>query len=151
MANIPTTNLSIPKPAPGDTNWDDEYFNLADAVDQIGNLFAMTVNAVFVPEAGQVFYDGFIPAEDITLKAIGLFAMQAPTGQDLTVDVLKGGVAEATIATLADGAAFQKNTFVTPVEFLKTDRLGLKFVQVGSTEPGNGIMATLYFMKKALP
>ncbi len=151
MANTPTVNLNIPKPAPGDVNWDDEYFNLADAVDGIGNLFTMSVNALFVPEAGQVFYEGFVPAEDITLKAISLFAMQAPTGQDLTVDVLKDGVAEANISTLAAGAAFQKTTFLTPVEILKTERLGLKFVQVGSTEPGNGIIATLYYMKKSLP
>jgi hypothetical protein len=151
MANTLTANLNIPKPAPGDTNWDDEYFNLADAVDQIGNLFILTVNALFVPESGQVFYEGFIPAEDITLKAISVFAMQAPTGQDLTIDVLKGSVAEANIAILAAGATFQKTTFLTPIAILKTDRLGLKFVQVGSTAPGNGIMATLYFMKKALP
>jgi hypothetical protein len=60
-------------------------------------------------------------------------------------------VAEANIAILAAGATFQKTTFLTPIAILKTDRLGLKFVQVGSTAPGNGIMATLYFMKKALP
>lgn len=151
MANTPTANLNIPKPAPGDVNWDDEYFNLADAVDGIGNLFSMSVNALFVPEAGQIFYEGFVPAEDVTLKAISLFAMQAPAGSDLTVDVLKGGVAESSIATLAAGTTFQKTTFITPVNFLKTERLGLKFVQVGVTEPGNGIIATLYYMKKALP
>jgi hypothetical protein len=151
MANTPTANLNIQKPGAGDINWDDEYFGMADAVDQIGNLLCMTVNALFVPEAGQVFYEGFVPAEDITLKAIGLFAMQAPTGADLTVDVLKDGVAEANIATLPATATFQKTTFATPIEILKTERLGLKFVQVGSTQPGNGIIATLYFMKKALP
>ena len=151
MANTPTTNLNIPKPAPGDVNWDDEYFKLADAVDQIGVLFTMSVNAVFVPEAGQVFYEGFIPLEDMTLKAISLFAMQAPTGQDLTVDVLKGGVAQSNVSTLAAGTTFQKTTFLSPIAFLKTERLGLKFVQVGSTDSGNGITATFYYMKKAVP
>lgn len=151
MANTPTTNLNIPKPGAGDVNWDDEYVSLADAVDQIGDLFSMTVNAIFIPEAGQVFYEGFIPLEDMTLKAISLFAMQAPTGADLTVDVLKAGVAESNVSTLAASATFQKTTFSTPIDFLKTERLGLKFVQVGSTDPGNGIITTLYFMKKALP
>lgn len=151
MANTPTANLNIPKPAPGDINWDDEYFNLADAVDQIGNLFTMTVNALFLPEAGQIFYEGFVPAEDITLKAISLFAIQAAAGSDLTVDVLKDGVAQSSIATLAAAATFQKTTFLTPIQFLNTNRLGLKYVQVGATTPGNGIIATLYYMKKALP
>jgi hypothetical protein len=151
MANTPTANLNIPKPTPGDINWDEEYFTLADTVDQIGNLFTMTVNALFVPEAGQISYEGFTPLEDLTLKAISLFAMQAPTGSDLTVDILKGGVAQSSIATLAAGTTFQKTTLLTPLEFLKTDRLGLQFVQVGSTDPGNGIITTLYFMKKALP
>ena len=151
MANTFTPNLNIPKPAAGDVNWEDEYVKLADALDAVGNLFSLTVNAFFVPEAGQVFYEGFLPAEDITLKAISIFATQAPTGQDLTLDVLVDGVEQANLSTLADGATYQKTTFGTAIEISKSERLGLKFIQVGTTEPGNGMIATLYFMKKAVP
>jgi len=150
MANTFTPNLNIPKPAAGDVNWEDEYAKLADALDEVGNLFSLTVNALFVPEAAQVFYEGFIPAEDITLKAISIFAAQAPTGQALTIDVLVDGVEQANLSTLANGATFQKTTFVTAIEFSTAQRLGLKFIQVGTTEPGNGLIVTLYFMKKAV-
>lgn len=151
MANTFTPNLNIPKPAVGDVNWEDEYAKFADALDAVGNLFSLTVNALFVPEAGQVFYEGFLPAEDITLKAISIFATEAPTGQDLSLDVLIDGVEQANVSTLADGATYQKTTFGTAIEISKSERLGLKFIQVGTTQPGNGIIVTLYFMKKAVP
>jgi hypothetical protein len=151
MANTFTTNLNLAIPSIGDLNWEIEYSGLATAVDDLGNLFCFTVTASDPAVNGVVFYDGFVPQENITIKAIGLFAQISPAGQDMQVDVLKNGISQVNPGILADGSQFEKTVLASPIDFLVSDRLGLKFTQVGSVVAGDKIVVTLYYQKEAIP
>jgi hypothetical protein len=150
MANIFTTNLNLAIPSAGDLNWDNEYSNFSEAVDDLGNLPSFTVTVLDPAVAGIIFYDGFIPQESITVNAIGIFAQNAPTGQDLKVDVIKNGTAENNPGTLTNGSQFEKTVLGTSIGFLLSDRLGLKFTQVGSVVAGDKIVVTVYYQKEAI-
>ena len=82
MSNTFATNLNLAVPSAGDLNWDDEYSDFAGAVYDLGNLLSFTITVQDPAVNGTVFYDGFVPQENITVNAIGLFAQTAPTGQD---------------------------------------------------------------------
>jgi len=150
MANTFTTNLNLAVPAAGDLNWDNEYSDFAEVVDDLGNLLSFAVTVQDPAVTGTVFYEGFVPQENITLNAIGLFAQTAPTGQDLKVDVLKNGTAESNPGTLAAGSQFEKTVLGSSIGFLASDRLGLKFTQVGSVIAGDKIVVTVYYQKDAI-
>ncbi|MBT5551686.1 MAG: hypothetical protein HOJ79_14545 [Nitrospina sp.] len=151
MANIFTTHLNLAIPSAGDINWDNEYSGFTQAMDDLGNLLSF---AITVPDSavnGMVFYDGFFPQESITVKAIGVFARTAPTGQDLKVDVIKNGTAQNNPGNLTSGIQFEKTVLSSSIGFLVTDRLGLKFSQVGSLIAGDKIVVTVYYQKEAIP
>ena len=150
MSNTFTTNLNLAVPSAGDLNWDDEYSDFAGAVDDLGNLLSFTITVQDPAVNGTVFYDGFVPQENITVNAIGLFAQTAPTGQDLEVDVLKNGTAENNPGTLTAGSQFGKTVLGSSIGFLVSDRLGLKFTQVGSVVAGNKFVVTIYYQKEAI-
>ncbi len=151
MANTFTTNLNLAVPAAGDLNWENEYSDFAEAVDDLGNLLCFAVTVPDPATNGTVFFDGFIPQENIVVKAIGLFARTAPTGQDMKVDILKNGAAQNNPGTLTDGSQFEKTVLGSSIGFLLSDRLGLKFTQVGSTVAGDKIVVTVYYQKEAIP
>ena len=150
MANTFTTNLNLAVPAAGDLNWDNEYSDFAEVVDDLGNLLSFAVTVQDPAVTGTVFYEGFVPQENITLNAIGLFAQTAPTGQDLKVDVLKNGTVESNPGTLTAGSQFEKTALGSSIGFLASDRLGLKFTQVGSVIAGDKIVVTVYYQKDAI-
>ncbi|MZH03289.1 MAG: hypothetical protein F3745_07830 [Nitrospinae bacterium] len=150
MANNFTTNLNLSIPSAGDLNWENEYSDFAEAVDDIGNLFCFTITVPGSAIDGVVFYDGYFPQENISIKVIGLFAQTAPGGQDLKVDILKNGTEQVNPATLTDGSQFEKTVLSSSVSFLVSDRLGLKFNQVGSVVAGENIVVTIYYQKEAL-
>jgi len=151
MASTFTTNLNLEKSEAGSVDWKGAEDSVKEAIDDIGNLFLWSVSTLFVPEAGLTFYEGWIPQENITLKKIGIFAQTPPAGQALTVEVLKNGVAQPGSATLTAGLNWQNTVLPAALEFSGGERLGLRYSQVGSTDEGNGIQVTLYFMKQALP
>ena len=145
-----TANLNLPIPEEGNTNWRALEASVKEAIDDVGNLLAVVIPAPFLAELNQVFYDGLVFQEDVTVKKISLYAVTAPTGANLKVDLLKDGVAQARIATLTLATNFEL-TDIADTDFLSGERLGLKFTQVGSGEEGNGVSATIYYQKKAIP
>lgn len=151
MASTFTTNLNLEKPEAGSVIWKGAEDNTKEAIDDIGNLFVLSVGSPFVPAAGDTFFDGWIPQENVTLKKIGLFAQVPPAGQALIVEVLKNGIAQPATATLTAGLTWQNNVLPTALDFTNGERLGLRYSQVGSVDEGNGILVTLYFMKQAIP
>ena len=84
------------------------------------------------------------------VKAIGLFAQTSPTGQSIKVDILKNGSAQNDPGILSDGSQFEKTVLVSSIGFLVTDRLGLKFTQVGSVVAGDKIVVTVFYQKEAI-
>ncbi len=150
MANSFTLNLNLPKPAAGDLSWKDEEDAVKEAIDDIGNLFSFPIPLVQAPAVGLVFYDGFMPQEDITLVALSIFSGTAPTGAALTIDVLKDGAAQANGATLSAGSQKQKTTLGVPIDFTSAQEMGFQVTGIGSIEPGNDVYLTIYFKKKAI-
>lgn len=151
MANSFTSNLNLAVPSAGDLNWENEYFDFAEAMDDLGNLLCFTVSVSNPAVAGTILYDGFFPQENITVNAIGLYAGTAPTGQALKVDVLKNGAVQNNPGNLTDGSQFEKTALASSIQFLTSDRLGLKFTQVGLVVAGDNIVVTVYFQKVAIP
>ncbi len=146
-----TTNLNLPIPEEGNANWQALEASVKNALDDVGNLFAVVIPSPFLAESGKVFYDGLVFQEDVTVKKIGIYAVKAPTGQDLKVDLLKDGAAQTRIATLAASSNFVLTTLGTPLDYTAGERLGVKYTQIGTTEEGNGISVTVYYQKKAIP
>ncbi len=151
MGNTFTTNLNLAKPGAGDVNWEEEYHDMAEAVDDIGNLLAVNIPVVGNAVDEQVVFDGFFPQEDITVIAIGIFAKTAPTDADLTIDVLKDGAELGDLATLTAAANFEKTVLAAPQDILIAERLGLKIKQVGSTIAGADLIVTIHYKKKPIP
>ena len=150
MANTFTANLNLAKPSAGDLNWENEYTDFVEAVDDLGNLLTMNIPVPGNAVDEAIIFEGFAPQEDITVKAIGIFAKTAPTGAALQIDLLRDGSEVADLATLAPAATYEKTTLATPQNFLSTERLGLKIKQVGSTVAGADLIVTIYFQKKAI-
>jgi co-chaperonin GroES (HSP10) len=150
MANTFTTNLNLAIPDPGDLNWENEYSDFTNAVDDMGNLLCFTVTVHDAAIDGTVFFDGFIPQENISVRAIGIFALIPPTGQDLMVDIIKNSVAQNSEGILTDASQFEKTSLGVVVAFSNSDRLGLKFTQVGSVNAGDRLVVTVYFQKEAI-
>jgi hypothetical protein len=151
MGNIFTTNLNLAIPSAGDLNWENEYSDFTEAVDDLGNLLSFTVTISDPAVNGVVFYDGFVPQENIIVNAIGLFAQTAPVGQDIKIDFIKNGIVENNSGVLTDGAQFEKTVLSSSILFLSSDRMGLKFTQVGTVVAGDKIVVTVYYQKEAIP
>lgn len=150
MANTFTANLNLAIPDPGDLNWDNEYSDFSNAVDELGNLLCFNVTVHDAAVDGTVFYDGFIPQEAISVRAMGIFALVPPTGQNLKVDIIKNSTAQNSEGILTDGNPFEKTSFGPAITFSNSDRLGLKFTQVGSVNAGDKLVVTIYFQKEAI-
>lgn len=150
MANTFTTNLNLAIPGPGDLNWDNEYSDFANAVDDLSTLLCFAISIQDSAVNGTVFFDGFIPEETISVRAIGVFSLNPPTGQDLRVDLLKNSIAQNNEAVLSDGNQFEKTSLAGTVLFTNSDRLGLKFTQVGSVNAGDKFVITIYYQKEAI-
>jgi hypothetical protein len=150
MANNFTANLNLAIPSSGDLNWENEYSDLNEAVDDIGNLLSFTITVLDPALNGMIFYEGFFPQENIVVNGLGFYAQTAPTGANLEIDIIKNGVAQNNVGVLTDGNQFEKTIFGSPVGFSTVDRLGLKFIQVGSVTAGDKIIVTVYYQKEAI-
>jgi hypothetical protein len=104
----------------------------------------LVIPSLFAPEADLTFYDGWVTQDAVTIEKISLFAHTAPTGADLQVDILIDGVAQTKLATLTAGATHEI-TDIADLNVAAGERVGFKYTQVGSTEPGNGVIVTPHF------
>ena len=78
-----------------------------------------------------------------TVTKKGIFAREAPTGADFTVDLLKDQAEQTRIATLADGAKKQL-TDIADIAYTAAQEVGIRIKSVGSTAPGAEITVILY-------
>lgn len=109
------------------------------------NKFDMVIPVVADAEAGLVMYDGLLPGRNIQVNAISIYAATPPVGAAMIVRLTRDAVeVVGQDATLADGVSTQKSTLGTPQVFTTAQRLGLKFIQAGSTEPGGEIIIALH-------
>lgn len=124
--------------------WDGAAWQLNPIGGSAKNEYSFKVLHPGLAEAGLVFFDGHFFQQAATIKKIGLFCQEAPIGADLTVDILKDGVADSKIATLTDASNFEL-TDIVDTNFSIAQRFGLKIINVGSTDAGNILYATIYY------
>lgn len=88
--------------------------------------------------------DGFHFSNGVSIEKITITSRVAPTGANLTIDLLKDGAEQSIISTLAAAATYEATSF-TPQHFLSTDRFGLKIKSVGSTESGQSLIVVVHY------
>ncbi len=102
----------------------------------------------------QFYYEGIIQIEtiqgfffdsDVSITGVTLIARVAPTGQDLTLDLVKNGTPLTLPVKLTDSTLAEKTT-LEPVPFLATDNVGYAITQVGSGEAGQGLTILLHYI-----
>ena len=98
--------------------------------------------------AVETFYDGYLAPIDLSLSHIELFSKDPHTGADLIVEALVDGspFGSAATFTFTDGVG-NPSVRVAPAndaDYSAGQRIGLRFTQVGSTNPGSGIILTLH-------
>ncbi|MBI5689244.1 MAG: hypothetical protein HZC55_04045 [Verrucomicrobia bacterium] len=74
-----------------------------------------------------------------SLLGLQLNAQDAPTGANLLVDLVKGGVAQAKVATLTAGQKSEETIFGAPLVLAIGDIVQFKPTQVGSAKPGTNL------------
>ncbi len=106
----------------------------------------VVIASLFEAQVDLIIYDGWVAQEDVTITKGSLFAGDAPVGSDMIVDILIDGVAQTRLLTLTDGQNHEL-TDITDLEVVAGERIGLKFTQAGSIDPGNAVIVTLYQVK----
>ena len=72
------------------------------------------------------------------------------TGSALSIDFIKGGVEQAKVASIADGA--NKGALpVTGLSYTTLEEFGIKVKSVGSNDPGSEILILVHYHIKPLP
>lgn len=100
--------------------------------------------------AVETFYDGYAAPIGLSLAHIELFSKDPHTGADLIIEALVDGspfVSAATF-TFTDGVG-NPSVKVAPAndaDYTAGQRVGLRFTQIGSTNPGSGIILTLHMV-----
>lgn len=112
---------------------------------QLLSLLRTYASLVFFGEATDEQVFGFFKAaHPVEVLGVQISAQEAPTGADLTLDLVNaGGVEQTKIGTLAAAASFQETIFPTALALAAGDVVKAKFKTVGSGVAGNGITVTL--------
>ena len=88
--------------------------------------------------------DGFYFDNAVGIDGVTLHARVAPTGADITVDLMKDGAEESKVSTLTDASTYEETALVT--EYYATDeRFGLKIKTIGSVEDGQGLIVVVHY------
>lgn len=118
-----------------------------------------SVSSVYSPiKMVNFYFEGIVVDEDIIIdgiyfnqssyiRKITINARVAPTGANLTIDILKDGSEETNLATLTDASLYE-TTSLDAIEFSSAERFGLKIKSVGSTNPGQGLNITVHYSDK---
>lgn len=80
----------------------------------------------------------------VIIKKIELHARTAPTGANLTIDILKNSVEQSNLATLTAGST-DEITNITDITFTSSDDFGLKIKSVGTTVAGEDLNIVIHY------
>lgn len=144
-----TSNLNLPLPDQGNTNWKQYHDARAEALDDIGNLFQKDAYVSGILSDEEVVYEGWLPQEDITITKVGIFCRVAPTGSNIQIDILVNDAEQTKIASLTAGSQHEM-TDITNLDVTIGQRVGIKVKQIGSTLEGEDMTVTIYYRKKAI-
>ena len=102
---------------------------------------------VEAPADEQTVFNYWIPDGPIYLYRVGVFAMAAPEGADLTFRVLQNNVEVGSAFGLADGIPGALFAISPAIVTVGGDYLGIKCKSVGTGVAGSKVTITLYFTK----
>ncbi len=94
--------------------------------------------------SGQGIFDGYFFDNAVWIDGITINTRIAPSGSDLTIDLLKDGIEQLKFSSLADGNLYEK-TSISPIAYSTTERFGLKIESVGSTNAGQGLTVIISY------
>lgn len=121
------------------------YYGTSTSWFRLGNYYRyLTFYFEGICQDENTIIDGLFFDSTIYIDKITLHARVAPTGANLTVDLVKNNVEASKIATLTDGSTYQR-TDITDVSYDTTERFGLKIKSVGSTEAGQGLTVIVHY------
>ena len=84
--------------------------------------------------------EGFCRVKSVgSLLGLQLNCQDAPTGADLIVEIVKGGVGTGKFATLAAGSKYQETAFGAALPLAIGDIIQFRPTQIGSVKPGTNL------------
>ena len=89
--------------------------------------------------------DGFYFGNSVGVDKVTITARVAPTGANLTVDLLKDGSEQTKIATLTAAGTYEVTTLSVVEYYSTSERFGLKIKSIGSTEPGQALIVIVHY------
>ena len=92
--------------------------------------------------------DGFFFNNSVTVDKITIMSRVAPTGANLTIDLLKDGAEQSKVATLT-AASTGESTAITSEYYSTAERFGLKIKSIGSTEPGQSLQVIVHYYDRS--
>jgi hypothetical protein len=92
--------------------------------------------------------DGFFFNNSVAVDKITIMARVAPTGANLTIDLLKDGAEQSKVATLTDAGIYEV-TAITTEYYAIDERFGLKIKSIGSTEPGQSLVVVVHYYDRS--
>jgi hypothetical protein len=104
----------------------------------------LTLNYEGLCQDEDTIIDGFYFSNGVSIEKITIAARVAPTGANITVDMLRDGAEEGVISTLTAAATYEATIF-TAQHFLSTERFGLKIKSIGSSEPGQSLIVVVHY------
>ena len=118
------------------TIFDFKYAEMArEAIDVINKILTIPAFGTFVDE--KIIFNGLYFPASITIKKVAVHADVAPTGANVTVDLLKNDVEQTRIATLTAGSR-DELTDITDISYGTADKFGIVIKSIGAIEPGEG-------------
>ena len=95
-----------------------------------------------------VIIDAFYFDHPVVVDRMTINARVAPVGSDILVDILKDDVEQTRLSTLTAGTSAEKTILSGLVYFEATDKFGLRFKNIGSTEAGQGFNITVHYFDR---
>lgn len=120
-----------------------QYAKYAQSYIDVINKFAVFhYTGTLVDE--ETIFNKFRFQGTIIIKKIELHARTAPTGANLTIDILKNSVEQSNLATLTAGST-DEITNITDITFTSSDDFGLKIKSVGTTVAGEDLNIVIHY------
>jgi len=111
-------------------------------IDVLNKVLTIPAFGTFIDE--KIIFNGFYFPAAITIKKIGLHLDTAPTGANITIDLLKDNVEQSRVATLIAGQRNQV-TDITDIIYTATENFGIIIKSVGSVEAGEGGTVAIHY------
>jgi len=99
------------------------------------------------PNDEQIVFNAWFPDGPIYIYKLGIYAITAPQGADLTFDIMINNVEQGYVFGLSDGSQAGLVNLLPAIATVNGDFIGFKCKSVGVSEPGKKVTIILYFTR----